>query len=257
VKKSIVLLAFVLLVAACQGEKDFCGSVSGIPVSECRALVSFYHSTDGPNWTDKRGWLETKHPCEWYGVSCTDGRVTAITINYNNLNGRIPPEIENLPKLKTISLYYNSLNGAIPTELSKLSELQVLILHDNDLSGNIPPELGNMTHLKMLDLESNELSGSIPPELGNLSNLEALKLSTNKLTGSIPPELGKLSHVWMILLCCNDLGGSVPSELGELPKLQQLSFFDNKDLSEDIPPSLENMPRSGYDVIWVEERSPD
>ncbi len=256
-KKSIILLTLVLLVTACRGDEDFCRSASGIPVSECRALVSFYHGTDGPNWEDKRGWLETKQPCDWYGVSCSDGHVTALTINYNNLSGSIPPELGDLSKLQTISLYYNYLNGAIPLELSELSELQFLILHDNGLSGNIPPELGNLSSLKMLDLESNKLSGSIPPELSNLANLEALKLSTNKLSGSIPPELGKLSNVQLLLLCCNDLSGNIPPELGELPNLRQLGLFDNENLSEDVPSSLENMPRSGYDVIWVEERSSD
>lgn len=40
-----------------------------IPQEEYEALVSFYHSTGGPEWTRRTGWLENNFPSEWYGLT--------------------------------------------------------------------------------------------------------------------------------------------------------------------------------------------
>src|SRR5262245_17874366 len=105
--KAMLLLIFILTLglAACnsgspavsgetkaeQPAASFCSSVSQIPVSECEALVAFYNSTGGPKWALKRGWLETQQPCDWAGVDCIDGHVSAIMLNYNDLRGPLPP----------------------------------------------------------------------------------------------------------------------------------------------------------------------
>ena len=59
--------------------ESICTSVSEVPVSECLALASFYNSTGGPDWLLKRGWLTTEQPCDWAGITCTSGHVTADT----------------------------------------------------------------------------------------------------------------------------------------------------------------------------------
>ena len=180
--KSIMLLifAFTLAMTACSEvqieevgeetslERGFCSAVSEIPTSECEALVSFYNSTNGPNWALKRGWLETKHPCDWSGVECGAGHVRAIMMNYNELSDSLPPEIGHLSRLATLTLYFNHLRGPIPAELGHLSNLRVLILHNNQLSGNIPAELGNLTNLRMFDANSNNLRGNLPDNIQNL-----------------------------------------------------------------------------------------
>jgi hypothetical protein len=233
---------------------DICRSVSEIPVSECEALVAFYHSTGGPQWALKRGWLETDQPCGWTGLKCEEGHVTVLVLNYNQLSGSLPPELGQLSRLQTLTLYFNELSGSLPPELGRLAGLQSLILDDNNLSGPIPPELGQLTSLQELDLESNKLSGKIPVELGQLANLETLNLNNNKLSGPIPPELGNLRRLRGLFLAGNRLSGSVPPELDRLPKLWMINLRGNH-LQGSLPGKLQNLPSSGYDFFkWSKDK---
>ena len=127
-----------------------------------RLLVALFVSTDGDNWKDNDGWLETASPCKWLGVNCEDGHVTILFLEYNELSGSIPPE------------------------LGQVTNLTWLDLSSNKLSGSIPPELGRLTNLTQLELGANyDLSGTIPSELGELTNLESLSISFTQLRGSI------------------------------------------------------------------------
>ena len=125
-----------------------CSTVSEIPQSECEALTTLYNSTDGPNWTNDSDWLVTTTPCNWHGVTCYLGHVIQIDLTSNQLNGSIPPDLQNL------------------------SNLIYLYLRSNQLSGAIPPELGNLSNLLDLWLAANQLDGTIPTNLGNLSNIK-------------------------------------------------------------------------------------
>ena len=66
-----------------------CASVTEIPVSECDALLALHAATDGANWITRTGWLETDTPCSWFGVTCTGGFVTALSLYGNNLTDEI------------------------------------------------------------------------------------------------------------------------------------------------------------------------
>jgi uncharacterized repeat protein (TIGR01451 family) len=138
-----------------------CATQTDLPEAECLALLALYNSTDGPNWSDSswNGWDQTNSPCNWYGVSCNNGHVTAIDRDDKRLNGPIP-------------------------DLTALSELQSLRLPNNQLSGKIPSSLANLSQLSMLDLSSNQLSGEIPSSLAKLSQLSTLDLGYNLLTAS-------------------------------------------------------------------------
>jgi hypothetical protein len=171
------------ILPACANNRDLCAAQKEIPQTECDALVAFYNQTGGPHWKDQRGWLQDPDPCNWFGIGCTDGHVTSISINYNELEGILPAELSQLEEIELISLYYNHLSGGIPPELGQLSELHTLIIHNNDLSGELPPELGAMSSLKKLDLDGNQFGGPIPAEFGDLSSLLDLKLRGNQLTG--------------------------------------------------------------------------
>jgi len=86
------LLAGALPVA--QAATD-CAAVTEIPSTECEALVALYKSTDGANWRRNHGW-NTNTPCKWYGVRCSDGHVTTLSLYQNQLSGPIPTELGNL-----------------------------------------------------------------------------------------------------------------------------------------------------------------
>ncbi len=262
-----------------QGLATFdCAAVTEIPQSECEALVAFYTSTDGANWVNNTGWLQTNTPCTWYGLKCGEGHVTWLELYGNHLQGTIPPDIGNLLQLWVLGLSSNELNGPIPHELGKLVNLSFLFLNNSQLSDSIPVELGNMSGLIFLKLQNNQLSGSIPPSLGQLTNLCDLDLSSNQLSGSIPPELGNLTRIgWCrhasalhdtrnvlspalrplpdagrppqpntgyLNLAANHLSGAVPVELGQLTDASGVNIGCNM-LSGDLPISVSNVIRWG------------
>lgn len=214
-----------------------CANVTQIPQTECDALVTLYNATDGPNWFRSANWLQTDLPCEWEGVTCTANHVTELILDNNNLSGKIPPQLRQLPRLKKLFLWGNRLNGKIPPQLGQLSKLTELSLTINQLTGPIPPELGDLSRLTMLNLGNNQLTGPIPSELGNLSDLTVLWLGINQFTGTIPPELGNLTNLVEFDLGRNDLDGTIPIELGQLSKLKILFLWANK-LSGEIPIEL-------------------
>ena len=206
------------------------------------ALIALYNSTNGPDWVRSDKWLSEAPLGTWYGVSTnTDGRVTNLILDNNNLQGTVPSEIGYLDKLENLSLEFNKLLGTIPSELGNLRRLRRLSFHANGfLTGPIPPELGNLEGLTGLFLGYNNLTGPIPLEIGKLARLQYLGLHTNKLTGPIPRELGNLVGLRSLDLSRNELSGPIPLELEELTQLQVLHLADNQ-LTGSIPRWLGNL----------------
>ena len=213
--KPLIQKALFLLLNSLAG-----ASYAQIPQIERDALVALYNSTDGANWTDNTGWMGAAGTeCFWFGVTCTSGVVTQL------------------------SLGANSLTGTIPAELGNLTNLTMLYLNNNELVGEIPPELGNLTKLTMLNLGYNYsfigrktpkepgLTGEIPRELGNLVNLTYLNLGWNNLTGTIPNELGKLTKLRTIFLAWTQLSGPVPEGLQKIfPDPTSFNYFVDEEL---------------------------
>lgn len=221
----LLFAAIIPQVGTTQASFD-CSAVTGIPQVECQALVALYRATDGDNWADNTGWLETDTPCSWYGVSCSDGNTHVLSLENNQLNGVLPPEIGDLTNLFGLELESNQLSGAIPSEIGNLRELGGggLLLSDNRLSGPIPPEIGNLRNLWWLDLDGNLLTGPMPPEVEGLEVLIRLDLSGNQFT-SLPSELGNLGMLRYLYLHDNPLAGEVPPFLAGLSKLQHFYFY--------------------------------
>ena len=68
------------------------------------ALATFYRSLSGPDWVDNNGWMEDDDTgddeCTWYGITCdTNGIVTSINLEQNDVGGKIPYEIALLDNL--------------------------------------------------------------------------------------------------------------------------------------------------------------
>ena len=164
-------------------------------------LVTFYHATNGANWSNSENWLSNAPLDTWHGVTTdSSSRVNSLFLGANELSGPIPAELGNLSNLISLYLTFNQLSGTIPPQLGNLSNLTYLSLAHNKLSGSIPPQLGNLSNLTDLSLAHNKLSGSIPPQLGNLSNLTDLSLTNNQLSGPVPIELRVLSNLKKLAL---------------------------------------------------------
>ena len=202
------------------------------------ALTTLYGETGGAYWKEAANWLSEAPLRDWHGVETDDeGRVTSIDLAYNNLKGRLPPELALMDRLEVLRLYGNGLTGPIPSEFARLDRLTALELSLNLLTGTIPPELGRLSNLTVLDLSANGLTGSLPPELGRLDLLSFLDLRLNRLHGPLPPELGNLSSLGRLELSSNEFTGSVPPELGRLESLTVLNLAVNG-LTGPIPPEL-------------------
>ncbi len=218
-------------------------------VEDCKTLMVIRDRLAGDfllNWS-----AETPI-ADWWGIGLNNSvdpdRVAVLWFPHpyldSGLADRDTSSIISLAFIHTIvegpSFSYRLLNGSIPPEMGNFPRLTVLDLSDNELSSSIPPELGNLTSLLGLDLSNNDLTGSLPPELGDITDsgirvngawiktgLVALNLSNNNLFGSIPPELGNLTGLQWLILSNNELSGSIPPELGNLSKLRELYLQEN------------------------------
>ena len=230
-------------------QKIFAYRMPQLPSPDREALIAFYNSTSGANWTEHTYWLTNAPVGHWQGVTTdSQGRVTELNLTSNRLKGEIPPELANLTNLKVLALGGNELTGPIPTWLGGLTNLEELYLWENELTGTIPAELGSLVNLKELWLSNNQLSGEIPVELGSPSNLVQLVLWGNELTGEIPAELGSLSNLELLSLSANELTGEIPAELGSLSNLELLSLSANE-LTGEIPAELGSL--SNLQELWL------
>ncbi|MBI1299712.1 hypothetical protein GC175_32710 [bacterium] len=237
-----------------------CQGVTEILREECLALVWLYLHTQGRNWTYQDGWLTEVSPCTWYGVLCTDGHVTELVLNGNNLQGSLPPEIGDLVHLQQLDLG-SHITSAPPhrsgicrypsNRQSQDDSVQLNISREtsapfpcvNRLVGTIPPQIKNLTKLRQLVLGGgahsviNRNQLTLPSEIGNLSNLQELDLSGIQLT-MLPPEIGNLSNLQELNLSTNQLT-TLPPEIGNLSNLQELELSTNQ--LTTLPPEIGNL----------------
>jgi hypothetical protein len=215
------------------------GLVDQIPAGEYAALVDFYWSTGGSNWTQNEGWNDPAATF-WTGVDVSGfqydpdsgevlslGTVTALYLPQNNLVGSLPESLGTLVNLEDLTLYDNKLVGNIPWNLGNLGRLVSIVLHRNHLTGSIPDSLGNLVHLRDLSLSLNDLSGSIPGSFGNLVSLDALVLHSNGLEGSVPATVWNLPVLRVISLESNRLSGELSWSLTVSPTLEGIGLENN------------------------------
>lgn len=206
------------------------------------ALVDFYNATNGDNWTNNINWLDDAKPIgTWNGITETNGRVTGIDLNQNNLSGYIPESFSDFTELTLFNVRLNSLNGSLPlASFTNQTQLEYVDINSNFMSGFIPPEIGNLTNLWHLDIGWNNFTGTIPSEINNLNNIQNLYLHNNRLSGSIPISAGDLPNLQILYLADNNLAGTVP-DLSGLPSLSYFAIFNNQFVFADLEPSYENL----------------
>ncbi|XAR47997.1 Non-specific serine/threonine protein kinase [Bertholletia excelsa] len=210
-------------------------------------------------------WQLNKDVCNWYGVTCTQGRITQLDLSECNLVGRVSfsafsslntltldlsfsgitgvlPEnfFTKYPNLVYIDLSYNNLTDFLPEDLLLASDkLEVLDLSFNNLTGSIwSAKIQNCNSLLHFDISGNRIIDSIPHSFSNCTNLRSLNFSSNLFTGDIPQSFGNLSSLQRLDLSSNYLTGWIPSELGNAcNSLLELKLSTNN-FTGPIPPSL-------------------
>ncbi|KAL6312594.1 hypothetical protein AAG906_005995 [Vitis piasezkii] len=168
----------------------------------------------------------------------------SIDISYNQLHGRIPLGLGELPNLQHLDLFDNYLGRYLSIVEEELEKIEFLNLGDNELHGPIPSSFGNFCNLKYLDLSLNYLNGSLPEIIKGietcsskspLPNLTELYLYDNQLMGKlpnwlgpIPSSFGNFCNLKYLYLGLNYLNGSLPDSIGQLSELQVLDVGSNQ-----------------------------
>ncbi len=103
--------------------------------------------------SDNEYWVTNEPVFTWYGAGIdTNGHVTALLLEDNQLTGEMPSELGSLSSLIWLNLSRNQLSGEIPLELGNLSNLEGLSLVGNELSGCVPSGLINVEFNDLDDL---------------------------------------------------------------------------------------------------------
>lgn len=202
-----IVLLVVIWVGLARGSSDvdalleFKKGIKGDPLDH---VFSTWNRGDWPDSNDC--------PQNWYGVQCSGGRVSSVTLNDLALVGNISlSNFARMGMLRNLSLLNNKLTGILPSELGSASSLEFLDISQNLFGGNVPIELTKMVNLVYLNLSSNNFGGMVPSGLGNLRRLKYLDLRANSFSGAIDGILGQLESVVHVDLSQNQFSGSVKS----------------------------------------------
>ncbi|KAH3758255.1 tyrosine protein kinase [Pelomyxa schiedti] len=213
-------------------ERTLRGTSPCDPEVEGDALCDIKNQNHPVNWMwpDPCSWGT---PCDEYsltGVTCENGCVSVIDLNWNMMSGSLPNSIGNFTKLKYMSMHNNYLSGSIPASLFKITTLTSLYMESNSLVGTLP-SMTLLTMLHTLDLSTNLLEGSIPPTIRYLTRLTYL----NTFYGTIPSEIGS-TNLTTLVLRDNNFVGTIPNHITKLP-LTSLDISSNV-LTGTIPSGM-------------------
>jgi hypothetical protein len=92
---------------------DTCtGTSAGLPAAECSAWLDMYDGTGGPSWTICSS--SRLDPCSCSYVICTDGHITEVGLENNNMEGTVPATLSAMTKMTFLYLNNNKLVGLLP-----------------------------------------------------------------------------------------------------------------------------------------------
>lgn len=213
------------------------------------------------------GWKLGRNPCNWYGVSCTQGRATQLDLSDCYLVGTLSLDplapldmlsVLKLPgnflainstsllklpyQLKQLDLSFTGLTGLLPDDFfSKHPNLEYASFTHNNLTGLLPENLFYSEKLQVLDLSFNNITGSISSlKFENSCNsLLQFDLSKNNIQGSLPVFLSNCTNLKTMNLSSNLLTGDIPKSFAELKSLQKLDLSHNH-LTGWIPSEVGN-----------------
>ena len=257
--------------ATCQpcASADYWGATTCYDKDDRSVLVELYVALKGEQWSNSENWLQTDNFCDWYGITCWDegdhkhGRVRAINLPNNGLEGQVPTPIWSLSHMTILELSYNDIvltfDGIDQSE--HIFSVNVAATHTRDfdgignahssfselyvdqvpISGTIPSELFELNHLHVLSMQECELMGEISTEFfDGMTRLRELYLTNNKLSGVLQDRWNELTKLEILALAKNQFRGPVPITLDLVPTLKAITLEDQitkgGGLTGSIPP---------------------
>ncbi|XVF20200.1 hypothetical protein REPUB_Repub11eG0177300 [Reevesia pubescens] len=165
-------------------------------------------------------------PKNWFGVTCSDGRVISITLNELGLVGNFSfPVIVGLKMIRNLSISSNQLTGTI-SNIGSILSLEFLDLSSNAFHGVIPSGIVNLKSLVLLNLSSNNFEGTFPSGFSNLKKLKYLDLQSNGFSGDIMNLLSQLESAVHVDLSSNKLSGSLDLGLGSSSFVSSIQYLN-------------------------------
>uniref|UniRef100_A0A0D9VDX1 non-specific serine/threonine protein kinase n=1 Tax=Leersia perrieri TaxID=77586 RepID=A0A0D9VDX1_9ORYZ len=181
--------------------------------------------------------------CNWGGITCTNGAVTAISLPSQKFVKPLPPSICLLKNLTYLDLSYNNISSPFPTMLYNCSNLKYLDLSNNSFAGQLPNDINSLSALlEHLNLSANHFIGRIPPSIGLFPKLKSLLLDNNQIDGTYPAkDISNLVNLERLTLAVNPfLPAPVPVEFGRLTRLSYL-WMSDMNMTGEIPESLSSL----------------
>jgi len=199
-------------------------------------------------------WNESNDDCcQWDGVTCKDGHVTALDLSQESISGGLNDSsaLFSLKYLQSLNLALNKFNSVIPHEVHKLQNLRYLNLSDAGFEGQVPKEISHLKRLVILDMSSSINSHhslklkkpNITMLVQNLTDITELYLDGVAISASGEEwgrPLSSLEGLRVLSMSSCNLSGPIDSSLGKLQSLSVLKLSHNK-LSSIVPNSFANL----------------
>ncbi|XP_031273419.1 receptor-like protein 9DC3 [Pistacia vera] len=184
----------------------------------------------------------------------------ALILNGNQLEGPLPPSLNNCILLEILDVGNNMINETFPNWLENLPYLEVIILRSNRFHGPIDNSSATFLfpELRILDLSHNQFTGPLPVnyfnnfvammpssmddvEVGYMEYFDGQYYSVTLSIKGVERDIDRiLTILTTIDLSDNLFRGPIPEVIGKLQSLILLNFSHNS-LTGDIPLSLANL----------------
>lgn len=250
-----------------------CIDITDVPQVECEALMDLYTYTAGASWTTKTNWAGLWDAtqatlCDWYGVTCTSGRVTNLCLAWstpatqclnawsspwgNNLSWSLQITMGDLTELTGLFLGANKLSWPIPLQVNQLVKLSNLSLWENQFT--TLPNLTGLQQLQWLHLHNNQFTAALPTWIAQMPNLSWLTLYQNQFTGPLPPSWTGARNLWYLSISDNPTlaWSSLPTQRSTWSSLREL-YINNNALGGSLPTSWSSL--SWITRLWLYNNS--
>ena len=209
------------------------------------ALVAIYNAAGGDSgWKSDRKW-DLSQPMDgankWYGVTVTDGRVTALKLLKGTITAdwTIPDAIADLTELTDLRFIDCKVNGPIPDAVYSLYKLEAFYLTNNKVSGTLSPKIGQLRALTNVYIDQNpDLGGPLPEEIGRLAHLVNLNISKTGFSGTVPESFKDLDALKNFMAYTTKFSGNAPDFWDELASLELVQMYDIPTLTGPLPASF-------------------
>lgn len=194
---ALSILSFSLAVSAQQEEER--------SEVERAVLLEFFKETGGLSWNNNNGWIENSADyCLWHGVICVgedrlpddieqrrqrqrrqlqveDGLyfIIGLDLGNNDLVGRTPDAVWNLPALKYVDFSFNTDLDVSFAALENAISIETIKLHDTATS-TITGISAAAETLHSFHVSGAPLNSNLPAELFSLTSLKFLHMVRTK-----------------------------------------------------------------------------